>query len=169
MFAEWSSTLVRSTAWLSFAFYIATLYGWLRWHSSTATQQRLRCLWSLGCIVFIIHTACAFHLVHHWSHRAAWEATRLQGGYGDGVYLNYLVLIVWLADVLWWWLAPDSSLRRAPWIQACIQGFLLFMWFNAAVVFAQAESAAIGIVGFTLLAIGILQKYRQLRQRNTPA
>lgn len=169
MYAEWSSLLVRGTAWLSFAFYIATLYGWLRWQSTAIKHQRLRWLWSLGCTVFMIHVACAFHLVHHWSHQAAWEATRLQGGYGDGVYLNYLVMIIWLADVVWWWLALHSYLHRARWIHACIQGFLGFMWFNAAVVFAHDELAALGIVGFTLLAIAMLQRYRQLRKANTPA
>ena len=26
-------------------------------------------LWTLGCALFVVHVACAFHFYHHWSHQ----------------------------------------------------------------------------------------------------
>lgn len=88
-------------------------------------------------MIFVIHVCLAFEMVHQWSHWKAWEATLLQGGYGDGIYLNYLMLAVWLLDVAWWWLLPTQHAQRNTWTMALIHGFLLFMWFNAAVIFAK--------------------------------
>lgn len=169
LFAEWSSTLVRGTAWLCFAFYIATLYGWLTWHGQVKVYERLRFFWTLGFLIFLIHVVCAFHLVHRWSHQSAWDATQLQGGYGDGIYANYLVLIIWLLDVAWWWLSPQGYPQRSRWLHIAIHGFLLFMWFNAAVIFAHDELASMGIAGFTLLAVGVLQWYRRIKRASHPS
>jgi hypothetical protein len=44
---------------------------------------------------------------------------------------------VWLADVLWVWVAPTSYLARPRWLHWSIHGFLAFVVFNAAVVFAD--------------------------------
>ena len=141
--------LVRGSAWLSFALYLLTLIGW-----TILMQPRLlRWLWSLGWIVFVVHVGLAFHLVHHWSHDEAWEATRVQGGVGEGVYFNYLVMVIWLVDVLWWWVWPVQYLGRSKWKGALIQGFLLFMWFNATVVFAHGYMSIVGAVGFLVLGV----------------
>lgn len=149
--------LVRGTAWLSFVCYILTLIGWTRRWPATS----LRWLWTLGLAIFVIHLCLAFHLVHHWSHQEAWEATRLQGGYGDGVYLNYLVLLVWLLDVLWWWLKPMPYLERSRWVWVPIQGFLFFMWFNAAVIFAKGPLFLAGGLAFLVLGDSYVMSKRR--------
>jgi hypothetical protein len=155
MNAELQSFLVRGTAWGSFAFYLAALCWWVR---QPINSSRIRLVWSLAAGLFAIHVVCAFHLVHHWSHQAAWDATRLQGGYGDGVYLNYLVLIVWLGDAIWWWAAERSYVIRSRWITCILHGFLLFMWFNAAVIFAVGQTIWLGIIGFAILALVVLHQ-----------
>lgn len=146
--------LVRGSAWLSFVCYLFTLINWIQRHSFSS----LRLFWTMGWFCFLAHVALAFHLVHHWSHEQAWEATRKQGGVGEGIYFNYLVLAVWSFDVLWWWLWPGRYLQRRSWITLTIQGFLLFMWFNAAVVFARGYAGIAGALCFLLLAVLYLQK-----------
>lgn len=152
-----SNLLVRGTAWLCFGCYIATLIGWeCRWR-----LPLLRTLWTLGWLIFAVHLGLAFHLVHHWSHQAAWDATQLQGGYGDGVYLNYLVGLVWGCDVLWWWMQPGGVAVRQRWIAWSIHGFLFFMWFNAAVIFARNGLGLIGLLAFSWWGWLIVQHRRR--------
>lgn len=139
--------LVRGSAWLSFFVYITALVFSLK-----RKTPRTFCLaWSLAWLLFAIHVALAFHLVHHWSHAAAWEATRLQGGVGAGLYFNYAVLALWLFDILWCSLAPVHFLQRPGWIAALIHGFLLFMWFNATVIFAHNYTWLLGLAGWIFL------------------
>jgi|GEM_PF-3575365 len=97
----------------------------------------LRAAWTLGLVFFWIHIAAAFHLAHGWSHAAAWEHTRQVGGYGDGIYVNYAFAIAWLADVIWSWVAFDSYFTRPRWMKWPVHGFLAFVVFNAAFVFAS--------------------------------
>lgn len=149
--------LISSTAWLSFLGYFLTLIGWSR----GLANKMLRWLWTLGCAFFVVHVVLAFHLTHHWSHQAAWEATARQGGYGDGIYLNYLVLGVWLGDVLWWWTLPSSYQWRSGWISYPLQGFLFFMWFNAAVIFARDGMMIVGMVMFVVLGVVIVRRLSQ--------
>ena len=78
-------------------------------------------------LIFLIHVALAFHLVHHWSHQHAWDHTQQISGYGDGLYLNYAVVVVWTLDVMWWWLRPGSYLQRPRWLVWAVHGLLLFV------------------------------------------
>jgi hypothetical protein len=95
-----------------------------------------RTLWAVGCLFLWLHIAIAFHLGHGWSHRAAWEHTRAVGGYGDGVFVNYAFALVWLADAIWARVARGSYRTRPRWLHRAVHGFLAFVVFNAAVVFA---------------------------------
>jgi hypothetical protein len=136
--------LVRGSAWLSFAFYLATYVMWFR----VQPWQRVRWCWTVAWVIFAVHVALAFHLVHHWSHEAAYVATQKQGGLGAGLYFNYATLLLWLADVMRCW----RPVRTLPWYGRWIQGGLLFMWFHATIVFALGYGWMMGVVGFTVLA-----------------
>lgn len=92
--------------------------------------------WTLGCALAILHIALAMHAGHGWSHAEAYRHTAEVGGVGEGVYVNYLFAAVWLADVLWMWLAPTAYRHRPRWIGFAAHGFLAFIVFNATVVFA---------------------------------
>lgn len=141
--------LVRGTAWLSFVFYCSALLLQLQGKPWTWVRK----LWSCAALVFAIHVALAFHLVHHWSHDAAWQATKVQGGVGEGIYLNYLVLALWLLDAAWWWIKPQSYLHRSRWLSLSLHLCFLFMWFNAAVIFAIGYLRWFGIAGFLTLSL----------------
>lgn len=54
--------------------------------------------------------------------------------WGGGIYLNYLFTAVWLADCVWWRVAPDTYRDRSRAWNVTIHGFLAFMVVNASVV-----------------------------------
>jgi hypothetical protein len=93
--------------------------------------------WSLGCVLLWLHVAVAFHLGHGWSPTAAWGHTRQASGFGDGIYVNYAVMLVWLADAVWLCAAFESYFARPRWLHWTVHGFIAFVVFNAAVVFAD--------------------------------
>lgn len=126
-----------------------------------ADAGRLRALWTLGCVLLWVHVAVAFHAGHGWSHAAAWEHTRQIGGYGDGVFVNYLFALLWLADVFWAWVRFESYLRRPRWLNWAVHGFFAFIVFNAAVVFGGWLSRAVFCVFFVGLGAWTARSYRR--------
>ncbi len=107
------SLLTKWTIRLSLACYVAYLAGWLcrpgpRW------PKTARILWTISCVLFDVHVACAFHFHHHWSHAAAWKHTAertqelLGFAFGDGIFFSYLFLGLWLFDVIWLWVSPRA-------------------------------------------------------------
>jgi hypothetical protein len=118
---------------------------------------RARLAWTAGCLVFVLHVACAFGFYHGWSHAAAYAATARETAvlvgwdWGGGLYANYLFTLVWAADAAWWWRGLESYESRHRSIDWAVQGFLLFMVFNATVVFGQGPVRWLGLAAFVLL------------------
>src|SRR5262245_41197379 len=117
--------------------------------------EGLRVVWTLACLLCLLHIATAFHLAHGWSHEAAWEHTKQVSGYGDGIYVIYLFTLVWLADVIWAWVAFDSYLSRPRWLSWTIHGFLAFVVFNAVVVFGSNLARSITFLLAFLVSLGV--------------
>lgn len=73
-----------------------------------------RLIWTLGCVLFDVHVASAFHFSYFWSHSVAWLHTAqrtdamLGVPFGGGIYFSYAFLILWWLDVWWLWLRPLS-------------------------------------------------------------
>lgn len=103
-----------------------------------------RLAWQLGAVACAVHVAVAFHLGHGWSHAAAWEHTREAGGFGDGVFVNYALVVVWLADAI----RP----ARSGWRWWLVRGFVAFVMVNAAVVFGSWRARAVFVL---FLGIGV--------------
>ena len=129
-----------------------------------------RVVWTLGCVMLWVHVAAAFHFVHGWSHVHALEQTADQTAAmagvrsGAGVYLNYLVMLVWAADVAFWRLAGSERYRRRSLaITASLHGFLLFMMFNAAVVFVRGGTRYVGVAIAVLLVVLAVKRLRVAR------
>jgi hypothetical protein len=74
--------------------------------------------------------------------------------WGGGLFINYTVALLWLADVAWWWFAGLSSYRRRPWLLTIVwHSFLIFIIFNATVVFKDGLTRWIGLlICLTLLS-----------------
>ena len=150
------------TARISFLLYVLALGLRLLGRDRSA-----RIAWAAGFGVFVAHMVAAFQLEHHWSHADAYAATARKTAaltgldWGGGLYANYVLAVVWLLDVVWWVLGPRSYLRRPVAVEAAVQGFFAFLWFNATVVFGHGPMRPIGAVAFGLLAILAANRLRR--------
>jgi len=130
-----------------------------------------RRLWSAGAGLMILHICAAFAYVHAWSHAAAAEATAAEtlavtgSSFGGGVWFNYVFLVLWVADAIWWWLAERGYLARSKWIDALVYGFMIFIAFQATVVFEAGVVRWGGVVATVALACVALLRVRQSRKR----
>jgi hypothetical protein len=166
--ADQPSALTRSTIHIALIEYAVTL--WLMiglnpedWRALTRRGRLTRWLWTWACLTFLVHVACAFHFTHHWSQTHAFEQTRLESGFGAGLYVNYFFMAVWTADVLWSWIAPEAYAGRTPWIDRLLHGFMLFISFNATVVFERGAVRSLGSAGCLVIALRWLQRSRRKR------
>lgn len=119
----------------------------------------------------LAHVSAAFHYVHHWSHTTASLATARDTAavtgldWGGGLYLNYLFVLIWLADTGWWCRDPVLYQRRPAAIEWGVQGFLGFIVFNATVVFKAGPVRWAGIAA-SLLVLGLLvRNFRDGKRR----
>ena len=117
--------------------------GWTAWlllAVAAAPATTRRCLWTVGLLAHLGHVFCAFHFIHHWSHAEAVLHTarlteRVTGlSWGQGVWINYVFTLVWVADAAWWWCRPAETPRR-PGRAMALHGFFAFLFFNATIVF----------------------------------
>ena len=127
----------------------------------------LRWIWTIGCVLFLAHVACAFQFTHHWSHSHAWEHTaaeteRLMGfAYGDGIYFSYLFLVLWVVDVIALWVCCF----RPSWLILPVYLFIFFIALNGAIVFEDGPTRPVGLVVVAALApLAVLFAVRQGRR-----
>lgn len=134
--------LTKFTIWMTITGYAvgATVFALSRGRRKWDGAARLA--WTVACISLLAHVACAFHFYHAWSHQAAYLDTARQTAdvfgldWGGGLYVNYALVVCWVADVGWWWLRGHDAYRRRPWpLVAVWHAFLFFIVFNATVVF----------------------------------
>jgi hypothetical protein len=120
-------------------------------------QRIARIAWTLGCLFYLAHVACAFHFYHGWSHAAAYRHTAertvavVGWNWGGGIYFNYAFTVVWLADAVVWWRRSDRA--KPGWLEAVAQAFLWFVVFNATVVFGHGAICWLGLAGCGLLVV----------------
>jgi hypothetical protein len=107
----------------------------------------------------VTHSVAAFAVFHGWSHRAAVAATARQTAavtglaWGGGIFFNYAFLVVWVADVLWWWISPPSYDDRPRALDGSVRSFLFFMFFNGAIVFADGGMRLLGVAAVAVVSI----------------
>lgn len=145
--------LTRSTIWISIAAYTLGCVIFATARKQSDADRWTRLAWTIGCAVLLAHFICAFHFYHGWSHEAAYRDTVRQTAevfainWGGGLFINYAVAILWVADVAWWWFAGLSSYRRRPWWVTLIwHSFLIFIIFNATVVFTDGLARWAGLL-----------------------
>ena len=161
---------VRSTIRVALVFYglAAALLLCLDrsdWEQSTAPVRLARWLWFLALAAYLVHAALAFHYYHRWSNADAFERTERITGFGPGIYISHLFGLLWALDVAWWWLAPLRYARRWPWVGWLLHGFLAFIIFNGAVVFAEGVVRWGALAMFLVLA-GLFLHNRIGRQKD---
>lgn len=144
------------TAWV-------TLMLWcfgecLRARSRDERSQAPRIAWTLGAIALVLHILAAFAFRHQWSHAAAVMETARQTAdafgirWGGGVWINYGLALWWGLDVVAVWCVPKWP---NPWVryERLRRGVFLFLWFNAAVVFAHGLSRLLGVIACTAVVV----------------
>lgn len=124
---------------------------------SPRVDRFARAAWTAGIALALIHVVLAFHFVYGWSHEAAVDATvrqtadRFGWGWSGGIYVNYLFLTLWLADVLLWWIAPAARAARPSGVETGRRLLFAFMFLNGAVVFASGPGRVAGIASLALV------------------
>lgn len=144
--------LTRVTIWVTIAGYAAGVAAFALSRKRAGWEAAARLALTAGCAGLLAHVACAFHFYHGWSHGAAYLETARQTDvvfgldWGGGLYFNYALLFGWFTDVAWWWTRGLESYRRRPWpVLAAWHGFILFIIFNATVVFKSGPARWAGL------------------------
>lgn len=157
--------LTRITIWASLAGY-ALGAAYLVSRRPHRLESAARLAWTAGCLSLIAHAILALKYFHGWSQSDAWVETARQTAevfsiyWGGGLIINYTLILVWLADVVWWWARPESHRNRPRIIDRIWQGFLLFIIFNATVVF---KTGPLRWIGAALCAGLIILWWRESR------
>ena len=165
---ETGEFLTRATIWITIVAYaigsvvFAFARGRSRWDSAT------RFLWTIAVVSLIGHFISAYAFFHHWSHDSAYLDTARQTeevtglNWGGGLFINYALLIIWTIDIAWWWFRGLNSYRTRPWpLVAAWHSFLIFILFNAMVVFKAGMVRWVGLVICGVLCLAWLVIARQ--------
>jgi hypothetical protein len=172
--ADPGEALTRNTIRLALLWYAAALALLLLlslgdWTAQTSAGRLARDCWTIGWAVYVVHVLLAFHHYHHWSHAQAMEHVYEQSGVGEGVYVSYLFTLVWTGDMLWWRLWPQGYATRSPWIDRVLHGFMLFVVFNATVVYETGVTRWAGVALFEGLARLAVYRCRQPTSPHEPS
>jgi hypothetical protein len=121
-------------------------------HRRPQVERAARWAWTIAVLSLLIHVGCAYHFYHRWSQESAYRETARQTAqltgieWGGGLYINYFLILCWMIDVGWWWRGLEQYRRRSATLAVIWQGFLIFVIFNATVVFKTGALRFIGIV-----------------------
>ncbi len=157
---------IRITIWVALIGYLggaayAIARGGPRW------ERAARAAWTAGCLLLFVHVGLALQIAHGWSQASVYAETARQTNevfgvnWGGGMYINYALMLVWLAEVVWWWAAPAVYRRRPRWLVVVWQGFLLFIVFNATVVFVAGPLRWLGLGGCAALLLLFFRRRRE--------
>jgi hypothetical protein len=160
--------LVRWTVRLALGYW-ATAVGLLMYlkpgerRAEFGRGRLARWCWTLAWATYLVHLGTAFHFYHHWSHHDAFRHTEDVSGFGAGIYVSHFFTLVWSLDVAFWWLRPGRWAARSPWVDGLLHGFMVFIVFNATVVYESGPIRWAGLIGFVLLGLLGLVRLRQRR------
>ena len=159
--------VMRSSIWVALALYLVGEITRLRWRAGVPVQaRRAQAIWLLGIALYALHVLLAFGTFHGWSHAAAYEFTARQTEalvgwrWGGGIFVNHLFSAAWLAELAYWWLAPERYRQRARWIDMSVRLFFAFMIANGAVIFASGPQRWAGMVIVASLLLGFYRHRR---------
>ena len=160
--------LTRSTIWISILSYAVGCVVFAMASRQTQLDRWVRLAWTIGCAALILHFISAFQFFHSWSHESAYVDTARQTAavfrinWGGGLFINYAVASLWFADVAWFWFAGVNSYRRRPWLLTLAwHSFLIFIIFNATVVFKDGMTRWIGLLVCLTLCLSWVSISRQ--------
>ena len=139
---------------------LAWAVGEVLMRRSSQADRWARTAWTVAIFLAAIHVGLAFHFVYGWNHETAVIETARQAedrfgiGWRGSIYVNYVFLAIWLADVCWWWGAPASHASRSIRLEIARLATFVFMFVNGAIIFASGigRLAGVAAVAAVLLA-----------------
>jgi hypothetical protein len=162
--------LTRATIWITFIGYTAGSVLFATSRNRHRFDSAVRIVWTVAVVSLIAHFICAFQYYHFWSHSHAYIETARQTdevyrvNWGGGLFINYALLALWVVDVGWWWKSGLDSYRQRPLtLVLAWHSFLIFIIFNATVVFKTGAVRWIGLLITALLCVAWSQVFRQRR------
>jgi len=145
--------LTRGTIWLTIAGYTMGVATFALSGQKRKLDWITRLAWTAAFLCLLAHVAFAFHYSHAWSHEEAYIHTARQTdeviglNWGGGLYVNYVLIVGWLTDIAWWWLAGLDTYRQRPWpLVVAGHGFLIFIIFNSTTVFGVGVARWAGAI-----------------------
>ena len=136
------------------------------WYVRRRRPPVARWLHSLAYGAYLAHVACAFHFQHGWSHEEAARATArdteetLGFRWAGGIYFNHVFTLLWGVDVARAWRTGEQR-YFAPWIFWTVHGFILFMAFQATVVFEEGMVRWSGVAATAVILVLALAVQRK--------
>jgi hypothetical protein len=145
--------LTRGTIWISIFAYTLGCISFALLRNKSYLDSITRSAWTVAVVALTAHYVFAFQFYHAWSHNSAYIETARQTAevfkmnWGGGLFINYALLVLWMADVGWWWFRGLDSYRRRPWLLLLLwHSFLIFIIFNATVVFKDGLQRWVGLL-----------------------
>lgn len=152
--------LTRGTIWITIAAFAIGFAAFTLSRNRRNWDATARLAWTIACAALLAHVAFAFHFFHSWSHDDAYLETARQTdeviglNWGGGLFINYALVTGWVLDTICWWVVGLEGYRARSWpLVAVWRGFLIFIIFNATVVFKTGFLRWAGL--FVCLALGL--------------
>jgi hypothetical protein len=149
--------IARGSAWLVVAVYVVVLIA----DFCRARAPIRRAVWTLGAAILSAHILWTMLVVHHGSLQEAYADTALKTKQligipiGAGVYVNFAMLAIWIADALAWWLVPNWMQVRQRYVWP-LHALFSFLFINAAIVFASPWGRLVGGAALLVAVVGCL-------------
>jgi hypothetical protein len=163
--SEVEQSLTAWTVRLAIGCYAVRAWHDWRLRKSVTTSQRERAIvlwvWTLGCVLYLVHVYCAFAFFHDFSHSNAYQHTAEQTAgvtglhWGGGIFVNYLFTLFWIGDVVYCWMGQQKKVRGKPIYLWVLHTIFVFMIVNATVVFGPPfwTWVAIAVICFVLILV----------------
>jgi hypothetical protein len=150
------TTWLYATIWGAMTLFVAGAIADRR-TSGPAPANWAWWIWLAGAVLCAVHMTIAMGAHYGWDHERAVHETAVRAAtvYGfawrGGLYVNYLFLLVWIGEIAWWTLSPQSYATRPAAIRHTLWIFYVIIVFNAVVVFATAPGRIAGVILTSLL------------------
>lgn len=168
--------MTRLPVWVTLTAYFAGAVLITLSRRKPQLERPARWVWTIAVISLLIHVGCAYHFYHGWSQESAYQETARQTAlvtglqWGGGLYINYFLIGFWIIDVGLWWRGLEQYRRRSATLSVIWQAFLIFVIFNATVVFKTGALRFIGLILCGILClVWLFEAIKTSRQQPTEA
>jgi len=144
--------LTRGTIWITLVAYAIGSATFALVPKRVLSDGITRIAWTIACLSLFAHLISGYQFFYSWSHQTAYADTARQTeevvglAWGGGLFINYGLLLAWTIDLGLWWRNGLDSYRKRPWpLIAVWHWFLIFIIFNATVVFKTGLVRWVGL------------------------